>query len=124
MNSKISIHNQGAEMGYSHSSLFEEDVVPNKDDAQWFASAMNSVDSGMNMNMTDRFLNKVYEVSEDLKTKNENLSKSFKNGSASDDYTAMMQTLKDVSDYGFQTAMVTKVVSKTTQAVEKLTNLN
>ncbi len=122
MTSKISIQSQGAELGSSHSSLFEDDVVPNKDDAQWFANAMNSVDS--NLNMTDRFLNKVYEVSEDLKVKNENLNKNFKFGTASDDYTAMMQTLRDVSDYGFQTAIVTKVVSKATQAVEKLTNLN
>ena len=121
MDSKISIRNQGIELGNSRSSLLEEEM-PSHEDVQLFANAMNGADSSNNM--TTQFLNKVSEISEDLKTKSENLSKQFKSATAGDDYTAMMQTLRDMSEYGFQTAMVTKVVSKTTQAVDKLTNLN
>lgn len=124
MDTKISIHNQGTALSDAHSSLCE-DEMPSHDDAQWFSNAMNN-NSALDPanNMTTQFLNKVSEMSESLKAKSDHLNKSFKSATAGDDFTAMMQTLREISDYGFQTAMVTKVVSKTTQAVDKLTNLN
>jgi type III secretion system YscI/HrpB-like protein len=139
MDTKISIHNQGTALGESHSPFGEEEM-PCHDDAQWFSDAMNNphatnksalasgatnggaVDSTHNIGT--QFLNKVADMSEDLKAKSDHLGKRFKTASTSNDFTDMMQTLREISDYGFQTAMVTKVVSKSTQALEKLTNLN
>jgi type III secretion system YscI/HrpB-like protein len=123
MDSKISIQNQGVALGDSHSSLCE-DGMPSHDDAQWFTNAMNNNAVDPSHNMTTQSLNKVSEMSEDLKAKSDHLNNSFKTATANDDFTAMIQTLRDISEYGFQTSMVTKVVSKATQAVDKLTNLN
>ena len=139
MDTKISIRNQGISLGESHSS-FGEDEMPCHEDAQWFSNALNNsnatnkssvTSSAMNNGAVDsthnigtQFLNKVADMSEDLKAKSDHLGKRFKTASANNDFTDMMQTLREISDYGFQTAMVTKVVSKSTQALEKLTNLN
>jgi type III secretion system YscI/HrpB-like protein len=76
------------------------------------------------MNISEQFTNKITQLSDDLKAKSDSINKGFKTARSSDDYTAMMHSLREISDYGFQTAVLTKVVSKTTQAIEKLTNLN
>jgi type III secretion system YscI/HrpB-like protein len=122
MISKIGIHQQGIELDESLTRFYEEQTSPAKEEIDLFASAMKK--DPADMNISEQFLNKVNQLSDDLKAKSDSINKSFKTTKSSDDYTSMIQSLREISDYGFQTAVLTKVVSKTTQAVEKLTNLN
>lgn len=122
MVSKIGIHQQGLELDESLSSFYQEQSSPQKEDVDIFLSAMKKDPS--DMNISEQFMSKITQLSDELKAKSDAINKGFKTTTSADDYTTMMKSLREISDYGFQTAVLTKVVSKATQAVEKLTNLN
>ena len=121
MISKVSIFNQDMELGVGQDAAFQDSFIPDQQDANWFADAVQAPDG--DMNLAERFLDQVHSVSENLKLKNEELNQQFEAGESTDSFVDMLSTLRQVSDYGFQTAMVAKAVSKGTQAFEKLTNM-
>lgn len=122
MISKVGIHQQNFELSESLNSFYEEKNSPAQEEIDIFLSAIKKDPS--DMNISEQFINKISEISADFKNKKEDIQNSFKTTKSSDDYASMIQSLREVSEYGFQTAVLTKVVSKATQAVEKLTNLN
>lgn len=122
MISKVGIHQQNFELTESLNGFYEESSSPAKEDIDIFLSAIKK--DPTDMNISEQFINKIGELSADLKDRKDNINNSFKSTKSSDDYASMIQSLREISDYGFQTAVLTKVVSKATQAVEKLTNLN
>jgi type III secretion system YscI/HrpB-like protein len=122
MISKVGIHQQNFELSESLNSFYEEKNSPAQEEIDLFLSAIKKDPS--DMNISEQFINKISEMSVDFKNKKEDIHNGFKTTKSSDDYASMIQSLREISDYGFQTAVLTKVVSKATQAVEKLTNLN
>lgn len=122
MISKVGIHQQNFELSESLSSFYEESNSPAQEEIDLFLSAIKK--DPADMNISEQFMNKISALSTELKDKKDHINNGFKSTKSSDDYASMIQSLRDISDYGFQTAVLTKVVSKATQAVEKLTNLN
>ncbi len=120
MNSKISMFNQSMEIGLDSPAVVEYEPLPSHAEAQLFAE---SISANSPLNMSDQILDKFEGINSHLQEKREDLDEQLKVTTSSDDYGQMLGSMKDMSDYGFQTALAAKVISKCTQAVEKLTNL-
>ncbi len=100
---------------------FQQELVPAVEDVNWFNDAFNKI--GSNENIGEMVFDQIQGASENLKVKREQIENNFKTASSADDAIAMMDRLRQISDYSFQSALMAKVISKSTQAMEKLTNL-
>lgn len=116
---KVSIYNQSIEMGGGDIAEAVEQSMPTQADTQWFSDAMNNQE----VNLGDRIIDRIEGMSDHLKAKRTEVDENLKNSQSADSYTDMIKGFREMSDYGFQTALTAKVIAKCSQAVEKLTNL-
>ena len=121
MINKYSMYDQALQTGQDNPVYQQELAPPAQDDVNWFSEAFNNI--GKQGHVGDKIVEQIQGASNDLKLKREQLDEQFKNGSATDNFTSMVSTVRQVSEYGFQTALMAKVISKSTQSIEKLTNL-
>lgn len=115
------MYDQALKSGTETPVYQQELAPPAQDDVNWFSDAFSKI--GSEANVGDKIVERLQNASNDLKLKREKLDEQFKTGSASDDFTSMVETAHQVSQYGFQTALMAKLISKSTQSVEKLTNI-
>ncbi|VUD40262.1 hypothetical protein TDB9533_00045 [Thalassocella blandensis] len=121
MINKYSMYDQALKSGAENPVYQQELSAPAQDDVNWFSDAFSKI--GSEANVGDKIIDKIQSASNDLKLKREKLDEQFKTGNASDDFTSMVETSHQVSQYGFQTALMAKLISKSTQSIEKLTNI-
>ncbi|TQV84064.1 hypothetical protein FKG94_05200 [Exilibacterium tricleocarpae] len=120
MSSKISVYDQSIQT--ADAPAFQQELMPpREEDVRWFSEAINEV--GNESNIGDRVVSHLQKSADDLKEKRESLDEQFKNASKGSSYFDIANTSRLASDYGFQTALMAKVISKSTQSIEKLTNL-
>ena len=85
--------------------------------------APSSVSKVEEKSVADKVIEKFSSMSEDMNSRrnafDEQLSKAIKTGSTDDVYAAT----KAMSNYYLQAAMTTKIASKATSAIDRLTNL-
>ena len=121
MINKYSMYNQTLQSGADTPVYQQELAPPEQDDVNWFSDEFSK--AGKEGHVGDRIVEQIQNASNDLKLKRESLDERFKNGSSTDSFTTMINTARNVSEYGFQTALMAKVVSKSTQSIDKLTNM-
>lgn len=103
----------------------EQNLVssPSQADVDLFSSAMRPDAAPMSSHLSDEVASALSERLESTGKLSQQTMRNMKAASSSSDPMDMAQMSRSLSQYSLQMALTTKVVSKSAQAIDKLTNL-
>ena len=99
--------------------------VPSKSDVSWFSAAMRSpqgVEQSEN-NVASRIIGQLSNHSETLQKLSERSDRALQKAAKTADPMDMIKANRSLSSFYLESVLTAKMVSKGSQAVEKLTNL-
>ncbi|QUX90817.1 EscI/YscI/HrpB family type III secretion system inner rod protein [Marinomonas sp. A3A] len=109
---------------YSASVTQSKPVEANQTDASWFSAAFQqnqkTTETG---NVAERIVGQLSGSSEHLQKLSNDADRALKKASKSNDAQDVVQANRALSSFYLESLLTTKLISKGTQAVEKLTSL-
>ncbi|SHO56776.1 type III secretion system inner rod subunit SctI [Vibrio quintilis] len=101
-----------------------EPSAPDQSDVSWFSAALNPVQQKDNdNNVAERIVSQLAGSSEHLQKLSDKADRAVRKASRSSDPQDVMQANRSLSSFYLESLLTTKLISKGTQAVEKLTSL-
>ena len=118
---KFSMYDQTLQTSGGDVPVYQQELAPAQDDVNWFSDAFSKI--GQQGNIGDKVIEQLQTAVNDLQSKREEMNSRQKKATREDDFVDLLTMAREASEYGFKTALMAKVISKSTQSVEKLTNL-
>lgn len=121
-----SIQGLGFDSAVGHSTHVtpSKPAAASQSDASWFSAALQSnhkpADTG---NVAERIVGQLSGSSEHLQKLSDDADRALKKASKSNDPRDVVQANRAMSSFYLESLLTTKLISKGTQTVEKLTNL-
>lgn len=98
--------------------------APERADVQWFSAAIQPSTQGAgDNNVAERIVGQLSGSSEHLQRLSDQADRALRKASSSSDPMDVVQANRSLSSFYLESLLTTKLISKGTQAVEKLTNL-
>ncbi len=95
----------------------------NVQDVEWFSAALDEPGSEFSVSVSDKVINGLTNSSKELQRLSDQAAGDLLKASKSLDAKTIIQANRSLSSFYLQSMLTAKIVSKGTQAVERLTNL-
>ncbi|MEJ2418898.1 MAG: type III secretion system inner rod subunit SctI [Exilibacterium sp.] len=95
----------------------------NVQDVKWFSAALDAPGSEFPVSVSDKVINGLTNSSKELQRLSDQAAGDLLKASKSLDAKTIIQANRSLSSFYLQSMLTAKIVSKGTQAVERLTNL-
>lgn len=103
--------------------VLSSDVEPNQDDVRWFSAAIQHPTRPEDTNVAERIVNQLASSSQELQNLSDDANRALRKASSSSDPKDVVQANRALSSFYLESLLTTKMISKATQAVEKITSL-
>ncbi|MGR2741031.1 type III secretion system inner rod subunit SctI [Billgrantia sp. Q4P2] len=115
---------QSSEWSSQHGAMRPAEHAPDQSDIHWFSAAIQPTEKGGGeSNVAERIVGQIAGSSEHLQKLSDQADRALRKASKSNDPQDVVQANRSLSSFYLESLLTTKLISKGTQAVEKLTNL-
>ncbi len=95
----------------------------NAHDVEWFSAALDAPESEFSVSVSDKVINGLTNSSQELQRLSDQAAGDLLKASKTLDAKTIIQANRSLSSFYLQSMLAAKIVSKGTQAIERLTNL-
>lgn len=113
----------GHSMPPSLSNAQDKSEPSSSGDAHWFTAAISKADTPVSDNVAERVIGSLSGSSEHLQNLSDQANRDLRKASKSADPDAISKASRSLSNFYLEALLTSKMISKGTQAVEKLTSL-
>ncbi|MCE8032133.1 EscI/YscI/HrpB family type III secretion system inner rod protein [Billgrantia tianxiuensis] len=106
-----------------HGAVRSVERTPERGDVQWFSAAVQPTERAADSNVAERIVGQLAGSSEHLQQLSDKADRALRKASKSNDPQDVIQASRSLSSFYLESMLTTKLISKGTQAIEKLTNL-
>lgn len=96
---------------------------PSSDDVNWFSAQLKVTPSQPDANVAERIVGQLSGSSQHLQQLSDNADRALRKAADSSNPQDVIQANRALSSFYLESLLTTKLISKGTQAIEKLTNL-
>ena len=104
-------------------SLSRPTQSPTQDDISWFSATIKSQNTATDPNVAERIVDQLAGSSKELQNLSNDANRALRKASRSSDPKDVIQANRALSSFYLESLLTTKLISKGTQAVEKITSL-